>query len=161
MTEPEVYRTYSPEETEAIGEELAERLEPGDRVGLVGELGGGKTCFVRGIARGLGLNVQGADTPWAPAPPGDVRVYVKSPSFTLLNIYEGGRVPLYHIDLYRLTDIEEYFDSGLEEYVYSNGVTVIEWADKLPGLMEECDIVVRFSHIGEEGREITIEGPWE
>lgn len=133
------YTTNSAEETEALGAEFSKRLKPGDRVALVGELGGGKTCFVRGLARGLGE-----------------RGYVKSPSFTIIHIYEGGRLPLYHIDLYRLGKIEEFAEAGLEEYVYSEGVSVIEWADKIPELVEECKFIVSFTHGGGETRTIEI-----
>jgi len=138
--------TGSPEETERLAVRLSARLRAGDIIGLVGELGGGKTCFVRGLARGLGLTC-----------------HVKSPSFNLLNIYEGGKgegsagIPLYHIDLYRLGNDAEFFEAGLEEYIYSEGISVIEWADKFPGFLDRCALVVRFAHTGETRREITVE----
>jgi len=134
--------TESPEETEDLGAELARELKAGDIIGLVGELGGGKTCFVRGLVRGLGL-----------------RGHVKSPSFNLLNIYEGrgNTPPLYHMDLYRLGSEHEFFEAGLEEYIYSEGISVIEWADKFPGFLAKCALVVRFAHIDEGRREIIIE----
>lgn len=137
----EVYETDSPEETERVAEGFARRLSPGDSVALVGELGGGKTCFVRGLARGLGH-----------------LGYVKSPSFTLLHVYTGGRMPLHHMDLYRIADDEEFFGAGLEDYVCSDGVSVIEWADRLPSLVEECTYRVRFTHTGETARRIEISG---
>lgn len=130
----------SPEETESIGEGLANELAPGDCVGLVGELGGGKTRFVRGIARGLGS-----------------RGFIKSPSFTIINIYEGGRLPLYHIDLYRIANPDEFYGAGLQEFVYGKGVSVIEWADKVPGLLDDCVITVKFTYRGENEREIEID----
>jgi len=133
------YRTSSPEETERLGEELAETLKAGDLVALVGELGGGKTRFVRGMAKGLGS-----------------RGAVKSPSFTIINIYEGGRLPLYHIDLYRLGALAELHGAGLDEYLYGGGVAAIEWADKVPELLDECSVVVSFSYASETGREIEI-----
>jgi tRNA threonylcarbamoyladenosine biosynthesis protein TsaE len=102
------YKTSSPEETERLGEELAAFLREGDLVALTGELGGGKTRFVRGIAKGLGS-----------------KGFVKSPSFTIINIYEGGSLPLYHIDLYRIGRAVEFHSAGLEEYLYGNGVAVI------------------------------------
>lgn len=137
----DVYVTNSPEETEALGAELAKGLlsNPGAVIGLVGELGAGKTSFVRGMARGLGATG-----------------YVKSPSFTLINIYEGGRLPLYHIDLYRLAKAEELYAAGLEEYIYAKGISVIEWADKFPALLAQCGVTVRFSYKGEKAREIEI-----
>lgn len=132
--------TNSPAETESMGERFSETLTEGMTVALVGELGSGKTCFVRGVARGLG-----------------VKGYVKSPSFTIINIYEGGRLPLYHIDLYRVRGEEEARNAGLEEYVYGRGVSIIEWADNVPSVLEECGILVRFSHKGRDLREITVE----
>jgi tRNA threonylcarbamoyladenosine biosynthesis protein TsaE len=108
-----VFTTNSPDETEELGRGLAERLTPGDVLALVGELGSGKTRFVQGIARGL-----------------DIRGYIKSPSFTIINIYEGGRLPLYHIDLFRISSSGELDGLGLEEYIYGKGISVIEWADR-------------------------------
>jgi len=139
MEETFRYRSSSPEETEKLGERLSESLKEGDRVALVGELGGGKTRFVRGIARGLGS-----------------RGFVKSPSFTIVNVYEGGTLPLYHIDLYRIGCSGEFDSAGLDELVYGNGVAVIEWADRAPGLLDDCRIVVSFTHAGECEREIEI-----
>lgn len=138
----DVHITNSPEDTEALGAELAKGLfnSPGAVIGLVGELGAGKTSFVRGMARGLG-----------------VKGCVKSPSFTLINVYEGGRLPLYHIDLYRLAKAEELYAAGLEEYIYAKGISVIEWADKFPALLAECKIIAIFSYKGEKAREIEIE----
>ena len=134
-----VYKSHNPGETEEIGSTLAKTLSKGDRVGLVGELGSGKTCFVRGLARGLGSEG-----------------YIKSPSFTMINIYEGGRLPLYHIDLYRIGRQEEFEETGLEEYIYGGGVSVIEWADNVPGLLDRCNLVVKFSYMGETEREIEV-----
>jgi len=158
-----IFITNSPEETERLGAGLADGLNPGDIIGLVGELGGGKTCFVRGLARGLGLTC-----------------HVKSPSFNLLNIYEGGerceggeggersesggrgsgewgKTPLYHIDLYRLGGADDFFEAGLEEYIYSEGISVIEWADKFSGFLDRCAFVVSFAYVSERQRKITIE----
>lgn len=136
-----LYETASPDETEALAAGLAGGLRPGDCVGLIGELGSGKTCFVKGLARGLG--VQG---------------YVKSPSFTIINIYEGGRLPLYHIDLYRLSGMKELREAGLEDYIYGKGVSVIEWVDRAPELMRDCAMIVRFSYKGETLRGVELEG---
>lgn len=138
----EVYKTESPEETEALGEQISEELSEGDCVGLIGELGSGKTHFVRGLAKGLGS-----------------KGFIKSPSFTIINIYDGGRAPLFHIDLYRISNIEEIYEAGLEEYIYGKGISVIEWADKLPSLLRECTMIVRFSYSGETGRTIHVERP--
>ena len=132
--------TGSAEETEALGRSLSEGLKEGDVVGLVGELGAGKTCFVKGVALGLGSVG-----------------YIKSPSYTIINIYEGGRLPLYHMDLYRVSSPEEYDSIGLEEYIYSSGISVIEWVDNVVGLKDECTVLVTLKYAEAEGaREIEI-----
>lgn len=99
--------------TRKFGEKLGEILRSGDLISLMGDLGAGKTTLTQSIARGLGIDD-----------------YVTSPTFTLINEYEG-RIPLYHFDVYRLGDIEELYDLGYEEYFYSNGVTIVEWGDKV------------------------------
>lgn len=104
--------THSPEETRAWAAELANLLSPGSVLALHGDLGAGKTCFIQGLASGL-----------------DVRETVASPTYTLVHEYTG-RLPLYHIDLYRIHDSEEALDIGLDEYISGNGVTAIEWADR-------------------------------
>jgi len=108
------FSTHSEEETRAVGAALARWLIGGELIGLSGELGAGKTCLVRGIAEGLGIATQ----------------KVRSPSFTLVNEYSGGRLPLYHVDLYRLaaTDVDRM---ALREYLYGDGVCVVEWVDRL------------------------------
>src|SRR5712664_1535106 len=107
--------TRSEEETSALGRELAATLAAGDVLLLYGDLGAGKTAFVRGLAEGLGVD------------PSEV----SSPTFTLIQEYRGGRLPLYHVDLYRLNDAREVDDLGLEEMA-TDGVLALEWADKLP-----------------------------
>lgn len=139
MPGPRVFRTTSPEETEELGEKLSKEFKEGDRVALVGEFGGGKTRFVRGVARGLGS-----------------KGFIKSPSFTIINIYEGGRLPLYHIDLYRIGRAEELFEAGVEEYIYGKGISIIEWADKVPALLDDCTVIILFSYAGETEREIEV-----
>jgi tRNA threonylcarbamoyladenosine biosynthesis protein TsaE len=143
-TSKEEFLSGSQGETESIGEGLSKRVSAGSRIGLIGELGAGKTSFVRGIAKGLGTAGS-----------------VKSPSFAILNVYSSGRVPLYHIDLYRLSTIEEFHDAGLMEYVYGDGVCVIEWAERVGEVLKDCDAVVRFSVISETERaiEILYKGP--
>lgn len=136
----EAFVTNSRLETESMGERLAKGLSPGDIVGLSGELGTGKTCLVRGVARGLG-----------------VKGKVKSPSFTIMNVYEGVSFPLYHIDLYRLEDMDEFHGAGLEEFIYGKGVCVIEWVEKIPGLINECGVVIRLLRKGERRRAVEIE----
>lgn len=140
MAGQRVYTTRSPEETEGLGEKLSEELREGDCVALIGDLGGGKTRFVRGIAKGLGS-----------------RGFVKSPSFTIINIYEGGRLPLNHIDLYRIGKADELESAGLEEFIYGRCVSVIEWADRVPELLNSCRILARFTYLNENERKIEIE----
>ncbi len=120
---------------------MAVRLKAGDVVALVGELGSGKTCFVRGLAEGLGAAGS-----------------VKSPSYTIVNVYEGSGVTLYHVDLYRIASTEEFYGAGIDELINSAAVSVIEWADRVPALLEDATVTVRFSHAGEGERLIEIEG---
>lgn len=128
----------TPEETQAVGETLAASLGPGDVVALTGELGAGKTCFVQGLTRGLGVVVRAT-----------------SPTFVLVNEYRG-RVPVYHVDAYRSTSLAELRDLGLEEYVDGDGVTVVEWADKLWPLLPPRTIHVDIAGVGDEPRRIAI-----
>ena len=132
--------TTSSNETRAEGEAFAATLQQGDVVALIGELGAGKTCFVQGMARGLGVSE---------------KAFVRSPSFTLLNQYEG-RMPLYHFDFYRLRDNDDPFDLGLDEYFDGTGVTVIEWADRFLRALPARTIYIRFAIVDEETRKITI-----
>jgi tRNA threonylcarbamoyladenosine biosynthesis protein TsaE len=132
--------TGSEEETSAAGEALARSLSPGDVVLLYGELGAGKTAFVRGLARGLGTD---------PAE-------VSSPTFTLIQEYRG-RVPLFHVDLYRLHE-QEVDDLGLEELVLGGGIVAIEWAERWRGRPDE-GVEVRIEDAGEDRRRIRIEDP--
>jgi len=123
----------------AVGKRLGSLLSPGDVIFLTGELGAGKTCFVKGIADGLGI--KGSS--------------ITSPTFIIVNEYTG-KIPLYHIDLYRIGVAGEFHSAGLEEYIYGQGVAAIEWADKAPELLDECRITVSFSYAGEFEREIEI-----
>lgn len=134
MTPAEIVTT-SEEQTADAGERLAARLKPGDVVLLYGELGAGKTAFVRGLARGLG------------APEADV----SSPTFTIVQEY-GGRLTLYHVDLYRL-EPKEVDDLGLDELVSADGVVAIEWAERWHGRPDDA-IEVRLEHAGEDRRSI-------
>ena len=134
------YVTGSVEETTDLGAILAEGLRAGDSVGLIGELGAGKTHFARGIARGL--CIEGS---------------VTSPSFTIINIYKGSSLTLNHIDLYRINEAGELDELGLEEFIYGDAVSVIEWAEKAPEYLDDFKFVVRFSHVSETERAIEIE----
>jgi len=127
-----------PEETEDAGERLGRILGPGAVVALTGELGAGKTCFIQGLVRGLG--VTGRAT---------------SPTFVLINQYPG-RVPVYHVDAYRTESLTELMDLGLLELLGGGGVTVIEWADKLESLLPREAIHVHIDGVGDQPRAITI-----
>jgi tRNA threonylcarbamoyladenosine biosynthesis protein TsaE len=130
--------TRSPEATEAAGEQLGRTLGPGDVVGLSGELGVGKTCFIQGLARGLG--VAGRAT---------------SPTFVLINEYQG-RLPVHHVDAFRTRSLAELLEIGLPELFDEVGVTVVEWADKVAPLLPARTIHVHIAGVGDEAREITI-----
>jgi tRNA threonylcarbamoyladenosine biosynthesis protein TsaE len=137
----ETFVSRSPEETQAIGERLGARLTAGAVVACTGELGAGKTCFLQGLARGLGVTSG-----------------VTSPTFVLVNQYRG-RLPVYHLDAYRTGSLTELVELGLEEMLDGDGVTVIEWADKLLALLPARTIHVRIEGLGDEPRRIAIEGP--
>jgi len=130
----------SAETTEAAGERLGATLGPGAVVALTGELGAGKTCFVQGLVRGLGATVRAT-----------------SPTFVLVNQYTG-RVSIHHVDAYRADSMTELIDLGLLEMVGGEGVTVIEWADKLTPLLPADSIHVHIAGVGDEPRTITIRG---
>lgn len=132
------FRTHSPEETQAIGERVGQNLKPGDIVALIGDLGAGKTCLTQGIARGVKIE------------PNQI---VNSPSYTLINEY-AGKIPIYHIDLYRLQRREEILDLGLEEYLEGNGICIIEWADRMLDLLPEGCMTIELNWEGEFIRNI-------
>ena len=131
--------THSAAETRALGARMAQELKAGDVVLLEGELGDGKSEFARGVAGGLGVTET-----------------VTSPSFTILNVYESGRVPLYHFDWYRLESAEELFEMGLDEYLGGDGVALVEWPGRCPEAVPEKHLMIRFVQTGEETREIEV-----
>ncbi|OGL13875.1 MAG: tRNA (adenosine(37)-N6)-threonylcarbamoyltransferase complex ATPase subunit type 1 TsaE [Candidatus Rokubacteria bacterium RIFCSPLOWO2_12_FULL_71_19] len=141
MRGAETVVSRSPEETRAIGARLAARLGPGAVVGCIGELGAGKTCFLQGLAAGLGVTSE-----------------VTSPTFVLVNCYRG-RVPVYHLDAYRTESLSEVLDLGVEEMFHGDGVTMIEWADKLLPLLPRDAVIVGISGLGDEPRQIVIDRP--
>jgi len=129
--------TSSPERTWQIGEMLGSRLGPGDTVCLYGDLGSGKTNFAYGIAQGLRVQTQ----------------YITSPTFTFVNEYQG-RVPFYHIDLYRLQEPGELVNIGFDEYIDSDGVAVIEWAERAEDELPEESLSVYLAYVDDRSREI-------
>jgi tRNA threonylcarbamoyladenosine biosynthesis protein TsaE len=131
--------TSSPEETDAAGERLGATLGPGDVVALSGELGAGKTVLVQGLVRALG-----------------VVTVATSPTFVLVNEYRG-RLPVHHVDAYRTQSLAELLDLGLPELMDGDGVTVIEWAERLEPLLPTRAVRVRITGVGDEPREITID----
>lgn len=140
MRSTETVISHSAEETRAAGERLGARLDAGAVVACIGELGAGKTCFLQGLARGLGV-----ESP------------VTSPTFVLINEYRG-RVPVHHLDAYRTESLSEVLDLGIEELMHGDGVTVIEWADKLIPMLPAHTITVTIDGLGDEPRRIVIEG---
>jgi tRNA threonylcarbamoyladenosine biosynthesis protein TsaE len=136
------FRTYSAEETVRLGIILGQMLTPGDAVALIGDLGAGKTTLAKGIACGAGVEDQGE---------------VTSPTFVLVNEYQG-RFPVYHADLYRLQEKAEVEDLGWEEFVFGEGISLMEWAEKIPGILPEDRIEVRIIWLGEEDREFIFAG---
>jgi len=137
-----VIETKSASETVQIGKKIGSRLLSGDVVALVGELGAGKTQFIKGLAAGAGV---GKPT------------YISSPSFTLINEYVG-RIPFYHIDLFRLRTEKEAEELGLEEYFQGRGITAIEWADKIPSLLPKEILWIHIHYTGKNSRSLKILG---
>jgi len=133
----------SAQETQALGERLGAQLGRGDVVACIGPLGAGKTCFLQGLARGLGVVTD-----------------VTSPTFVLVNQYRG-RLPVYHVDAYRTGSLTELLDLGLEEMFHGEGVTVVEWADKLLPLLPPRTVTVTIAGLGDEPRQIELAGPAE
>ena len=132
--------TNSPAETEKVGEALGNVLQPGTVLAYRGDLGAGKTAFTRGLARGLGA-----------AEP------VTSPTYTIVNEYLSGRMPLFHFDMYRLKSSDDLFDIGWDDYLDRGGVCAVEWSENVADVMEDA-ILVTIEKTGEDTRRITVEG---
>ncbi|MBQ3355549.1 MAG: tRNA (adenosine(37)-N6)-threonylcarbamoyltransferase complex ATPase subunit type 1 TsaE [Oscillospiraceae bacterium] len=132
--------TRSPEETEQLGERLGKRLRGGEVIAFLGGLGAGKTAFTRGLARGL-----------------DIPMRVTSPTYTIVNEYTGGRLPLFHFDMYRLESEDDLFDIGWEDYLLRGGVCAVEWSENVRAAIQDA-ITVRIDRLSDEERKITIEG---
>ena len=134
------FTTHSPEETEQVGQALGAVLTPGTILAYEGDLGAGKTAFTRGLARGLGAKDN-----------------VTSPTYTIVNEYLSGRLPLFHFDMYRLASSDDLWDIGWEDYLERGGVCAVEWSENVSDAMEDA-IRVRIEKTGEDSRRITIEG---
>ena len=135
------FETNSPAETERLGQALAQKLTPGTVIAYEGDLGAGKTAFTRGLAKGLG-----ADEP------------VTSPTYTIVNEYLSGRIPLFHFDMYRLRSSDDLFDIGWEDYLERGGVCAVEWSENVDDALEDCIRVDICRGEHDEQRIVTIEG---
>lgn len=136
-------KTHSEKETFELGKRIANAVNPGTVILFYGDLGAGKTVMTKGIAAGLGITEM-----------------ITSPTFTIMQEYEGGRMPLYHLDVYRIEDPDEMEEVGLNEYIYGNGLTVIEWAEQIEDILPEDAIKITIERNVEnpEDRDIRIEG---
>jgi tRNA threonylcarbamoyladenosine biosynthesis protein TsaE len=135
-----VFQSKSEAQTDHLGAVLADALPPGTTVALIGTLGAGKTRLVQAVARALGVPPETAT----------------SPTFVLVNEYRGGRIPLFHFDAYRLKDEDEFLELGPEEYFESNGITFIEWADRVADCLPEDHVRIEAESLGETQRGFTI-----
>ena len=135
-----IYITHSERETEDLGAKISAQLPDGSVVAFYGELGSGKTAFVRGMARGMGIDA-----------------LVSSPTFTIVNEYVGLR-SLFHFDMYRLGSADELFDIGWEDYLARSGVCAVEWSENVEDAFEGDEVVVTFRKLDDTTREITVEG---
>lgn len=134
--------TFSPEETFQLGQKIGEQAKPGELYTLIGDLGVGKTVLTQGIARGLGIEEP-----------------ISSPTFTIVQVYEEGRMPFYHFDVYRIGDVEEMEEIGYEEYFYGQGITMIEWANLIEEVLPNHYREIRIEKDLEQGfdyRRITV-----
>ena len=139
-----IIETWSPEETFALGKKIGEKAQPGQIYTLTGDLGVGKTVFTQGVADGL-----------------EITEAISSPTFTIVQIYENGRLPFYHFDVYRIGDVEEMEEIGYEDYFFGNGICLIEWANLIREILPENLIEITIEKDLEKGfdyRRIHIEG---
>ena len=135
------YFSHSETETSKVGFELASQLKPGDVIAMYGDLGAGKTAFVRGLAEGLGLDAR-----------------VSSPTFTIVNEYLG-KTPLFHFDMYRLSDADELFEIGWEDYITRGGICVVEWSENVEEAFYNDTIRIYIEKIDDSSRKIKIDFP--
>ena len=134
------FTTHSPQETEQLGQKLGQILPAGTVIAYRGDLGAGKTAFTRGLARGLGITDP-----------------VTSPTYTIVNEYTSGRLPLFHFDMYRLHSADDLFDIGWDDYLERQGICAVEWSENVAEAMENA-LTVTICKTGEESRKITLEG---
>ncbi len=137
-----VIESFSPEETFCLGQELGRQAQPGELYTLVGDLGTGKTVLTQGIAKGLGIEEP-----------------ICSPTFTIVQVYEGGRMPLYHFDVYRIGDVEEMEEIGYQDYFYGQGLTMVEWANLIEEVLPQHYVEIKIEKDLEKGfdyRKITV-----
>ncbi len=132
--------THSPAETEQVGAALGKILSPGTILAYKGDLGAGKTAFTRGLAKGL-----------------EATDLVTSPTYTIVNEYLSGRLPLFHFDMYRLASSDDLWDIGWEDYLERGGICAVEWSENVADALEDA-IVITIEKLGEDSRKITIEG---
>ncbi|MBR3872902.1 MAG: tRNA (adenosine(37)-N6)-threonylcarbamoyltransferase complex ATPase subunit type 1 TsaE [Clostridia bacterium] len=133
------FETHSVAQTQALGAALARQLQPDDVLLMLGDMGAGKSEFTRGLARGLG-----------------VTGYVTSPTFTIMQLHDSGRLPLYHFDWYRLNDVEELYELSMDEYLHAGGVAVVEWPSRAEEAIPETYLEVALEPIGDDSRRITL-----
>ncbi len=133
----EIFTVKNPEETEKLAERFAKNAEPGTVIAMNGDLGAGKTTFTKALAKGLGIEET-----------------VTSPTFNIVKEYRGGRLPLYHFDVYRIEDPEEMYELGYEEYFYGEGVCAVEWAEKIEELIPADAVRIQILYGKEEGERI-------
>ncbi len=133
------YVSDSPSDTERISEDFAKTLNPGTVIAFLGNLGVGKTCFMRGLARGIGYK-------------GDVT----SPTFSIVNEYLGGRLPIFHFDMYRITSFEDLYSTGYFDYFDQNGIIAIEWSENISEILEDDTVFIEISPIDDTKRKIRI-----
>lgn len=139
-----IIESFKEEDTFEIGKGLGEEAGPGQVICLFGDLGTGKTVFTKGFAKGLGITT-----------------HVNSPTFTILQVYDEGRIPLYHFDVYRIDDVEEMYEVGFDDYIYGDGVSLIEWANIIEEILPEDRITINIEKDLDKGfdyRKITISG---
>lgn len=138
-----IFETNSAEETYALGEKIGQEAVPGAVYALLGDLGVGKTVFTKGVAAGLG-----------------VKEPISSPTFTIVQVYESGRLPFYHFDVYRISDVDEMEEIGYEDYFYGDGISFVEWANLIEEIMPKETVTIRIEKDLSKGfdyRRITIE----